>query len=122
MYGNSRNSPNTFVSNSIVRNSPCGVVRNVAVTTCTINTRGKCVCIHTRCPLSMGELEVTVRRTRGCNLLNSGVLGSNMGFRLRVGENTKTFMYKRNSTLATSVRNGENVPHMGPPHAMRGNL
>lgn len=122
IYGNSRKSPNTFVSQDIVRNSPRQVVRNVVLTTCTMRTRRKCVCIHTRCPLTMQELRVTVTRTRRGKLLKSGVLKAKFDFGLRVGHKTNTFMYKRNSTLATSVRNGHNVPEMGPPEAMRRKL
>lgn len=122
IYGNSRNSPKTFVSNSMVRNSPCHLVRNVVLTTCTMETRRNCVCMHTRCPRSMTQLGRTVTILRRIKLLNSSVLKAKFSFRVRVGHNTNTFMYNRNSTLATSVRKGENVPHMGPPHAIRRKL
>lgn len=121
IYGTSRNSPKTFVSHSVLRNSPRSVIRTVTVGKCYAKTAGKLICVQTRCPLTMRELGVTVQRTGRCNLLNRGVFKASFSFSVRVHCKTKTFIYNRRATLVRDVRKLHKRTAIGPPFPDRRN-
>lgn len=119
IYGTSRKSPKTFVSHSVVRNSPRSVVRTVTLYKCSVKTSGNLMCVHTRCPLTVRQLGATVTRTHRCKLLNKRVLKASFYFSVSVECKTNTFIYNRRATLVRSVRNGEKRPALGPPFPTR---
>jgi NADH-quinone oxidoreductase subunit F len=108
--------PGAFMDRSLLEGNPHSVIEGMLIGAFALGAKEGYVYVRAEYPLAVEHLKVAIEQAEEHGILGDSVLGSGMGFRLKIVQGAGAFVCGEETALIASIEGRVGEPHPRPPY------